>query len=89
MWSPKEEAMTSTDDHLEIPLENMIKNIEQTIMMVGQTAHCLDKRRAKTTIREQSQLLEWMDIYLFGTGFCRHIIETAKAKKESNKERSF
>ena len=70
-------------------MEDTIKNIEQTVIMVGQTVNCLVKRRAKTTIRKQSQLLERMDADLFGIGFCKHIIETAKAKKESEEERSF
>ena len=83
-----QEEMTSTDDHLDIPLEVMIKNIEQTVIMVGQFVNCLVKRRAKTTIRKQSQLLERMDADLFGIGFCKHIIETAKAEKESEEERS-
>ena len=74
----------------------MIKNIEQTVLMVGKTINCLtyirrisaltavmgDKRRAKTTIREQSQLLERMDANFFGTGFHKPIVETARTKKE-------
>ena len=34
----------SNYDHLEIPLEDMIKNIKQTVMMVGQTVSCLNSR---------------------------------------------
>ena len=66
-----QEEMTSTDDHLDIPLEVMIKNIEQTVIMVGQFVNCLVKRRVKTTIRKQSKLLERMDADLFGTRFCK------------------
>ena len=47
-----QEEMTSTDDHLDIPLEVMIKNIEQTVIMVGQFVNCLVKGRVKTTIRK-------------------------------------
>ena len=97
VWLTTEESITSTDDQLAIPLGDMIKYIEQIVMMVGKTIYCLaynrpvsaltavmgDKRRAKTTIREQSQLLERMDANLSGREFRKHITETAYAKKES------
>ena len=66
-------------------------------MIVGQTTNCLtynrkvsvftavmgDKCRVEATITEQSQLLERTDADLFETGFPKHIVERAKAKKES------
>ena len=91
--------MTSTDDHLEIILKDMMIKSQTTVMSVGQTANCLTynrkvtaftavmgdkwKCRVEATITEQSQLLERTDSDLFGTGFPKHIAERAKAKKES------
>ena len=92
-----EDAMNCTNDHLGIPWEDMIKSIEQTVMIVSQTVNCLtynrqvsaltavmgDKHIAKTTIREQIQLLKRAGANLFGTGFRKYIFDASKAMKES------
>lgn len=97
VWLVIEGAIASSDDRTEIQLEDLAKHLEQTVMLIGQTFNALtynrrlnalsvimsDKRKAKNTIKEQSSLLEKTDANLFGSSFRKHVIETAKAKKES------
>ena len=97
VWLAVENALASKDNQPQISLEDMAQQVEQTILLLGQTfnaltyqrrlsalsAVMLDHKKAQATLKEQSHLLEDSGACLFGKSFRKHVVDTAKAKKES------
>ena len=97
VWLASEGAIASEENQQEIILEEMVQCIEQAIMLVGQNINALtyhhqvlallavmsDRGKTKSIIKEQKGLLEKVDSILFGSSFRKHVVETTRAKKES------
>ena len=90
-WCMLEGAMVSDDEQPVLSLEDLSKLMEQTVTfnaitynrhLAALTIVMAEQKKAKTTLREHSDLLEEGEGNLFGRELCKHVQETAKAKKE-------
>ena len=98
VWMAIESANEAEAEKVEIPLEDISTGLEQSILLVGQSFNAVtyqrrcnvlsvlmkDHRKTKSTIKEQAKLFEVSDNEeLFGKKFRKHVMDTAKVKKES------
>ena len=97
VWMAIESANEAEAEKEEIPLEDISTGLEQSILLVGQSFNAVtyqrrcnvlsvlmkDHRKTKSTIKEQAKLFEVSDNELFGKKIRKHVVDTAKVKKES------
>ena len=87
----------TSENSRKFDVEEMSQYIDQTILLIGQVFNSVscsrrmnvlievatEKEKAKNTLKNQASLLEEDSIELFGKSFRKHMIATAKEKKET------
>ena len=95
VWYTVEELLAG--DAREFDVDEMSQYVDQTILLIGQAFNSVsyskrmnvligvgtEKVKAKNTLKNQTSLLEEDSKELFGMSFRKHMVATAKAKKES------
>ena len=81
--------MTSTDDHLEDSVGGYDQKYRTDCHHGRSICKLSCQTQSENNYHKAKPVLERMDADLFGTGFCKHITETAKAEKEFEEERIF
>ena len=95
LWFRIEEAMASNEGDVQINLSEMSEYVEQTVMLTGQAINNVtyqrrlnilnsieEKQKARTTLKNQTSILETPNAFLFGDSFRKLIKDSFKAKKE-------
>ena len=98
LWTSVNNVVTggTEDEDNRLHVEEALKLIEQTILLIGQSHNTILYERRKNvlsailpnhqvaaTLREKADLLSKDDQYLFGKEFQDHVLETSKARKKS------
>ena len=90
VWFRIEEAIVDPSSQLDI--QELIGYVEQTVLMTGQACNAIpnvltaagtETSRAKSSLKDQSKLIQPQSEELFRKAFRKHIRDTAKARKES------
>ena len=90
IWYTVEESLVGNSRNFDV--EEMSQYIDQTILLIGQAFNSVsysrriemgtEKVKAKNALKNQASLLEEDSKELFGKSFRKHMMATAKAKKE-------
>ena len=97
LWKGLEDIKNAPDDTVSVPVEDHIKLIEQTILLLGQASNsilysqCLqilktlikDPKKAKNILKEKADLLQKGNQNLFGKKFKSHVVEIERSKKRT------
>ena len=96
VWHALESATAAPDDEADLPIEDLLNLLQQTVLLVGQTNNAISYRRlsalagaikissqTKSMIKDKSALLENSGKELFGKDFRDQITNTVKAQKQS------
>ena len=92
LWKGLEDIKNAPDDTVPVPVEDHIKLIEQTVLLLGQASNSIlysgrlqilktlikDPKRAKNILTEKVDLLQKGDQNLFGKKFRLHVVETER-----------
>ena len=92
-----ENIKNAPDDTVPVPVEDPIKLIEQTVLLLGQASSSIlysqrlqilktltkDPKKAKNILKEKADLLKKGDQNLFGKKFRSHVVETERSKKRT------
>ena len=91
IWYTVEESLVGNSRNFDV--EEMSQYIDQTILLIGQVFNSVsysrriemgtEKVKAKNALKNQASLLEEDSKELFGKSFRKHMIATAKVRKES------
>ena len=92
-----EDIKNAPDDTVLVPVEDHIKLIEQTVLLLGQAWNSIlysrrlqilkslikDPKKAKNILKQKADLLQNSDQNLFGQKFRSHVVETERSKKRT------
>ena len=95
LWKGLEDIKNAPDDTVPVPVEDHIKLIEQTVLLLGQASNSIlysrrlqilktlikDPKKAKNILKEKADLLQKGNQNLFGKKFRSHVVETERSKK--------
>ena len=97
LWKGLEDMKNVPDDTVPVPVEDLIKLIEQTALLLGQASNSIlysrrlqilktlikDPKKAKNILKEKAELLQKGHQNLFGKKFRSHVVETERSKKRT------
>ena len=97
LWKGLEDIKNAPDDTVPVPVEDHIKLIEQTVLLLGQASNSIlysrrlqilktlikDPKKAKNILNEKADLLQKGNQHLFGKKFRSHVVETERSKKRT------
>ena len=97
LWKGLEDIKNAPDNTVSVPVEDHIKLIEQTVLLLGQASNsilysqCLqilktlikDPKKAKNILKEKADLRQRGDQNLFGKKFRSHFVETERSTKRT------
>ena len=98
LWNGLEDVRSSKSDCVNVPIDEFVNLVEQTTFLVGQVSTSVtynrrlgvlksvfkDSRKAKTLLKEKSELLSSQDDdNLFGKKFRKYIVDTEKSKSKT------
>ena len=92
-----ENIKNAPDDTVLVPVEDHIKLIEQTVLLLGQAWNSIlysrrlqilkslikDPKKAKNILKQKADFLQNGDQNLFGQKFRSHVVETERSKKRT------
>ena len=98
LWKGLEDIKNAPDDTVPVPVEDHIKLIEQTVLLLGQASNSIlysqcfqmlktlikDPKKAKIILNEKADLLQKDDQNLFGKKFRTHAVEKERSKKRTS-----
>ena len=97
LWMLVEEARRSKEKQIPIDLDNIRAYIEKTVLLLGQTSNYITyfrrynilvalnspAQQSKEMLRQEADLLQRHDRNLFGKKFSKHLVASAKSKKQT------
>ena len=97
LWKGLEDIKNAPDDTVPVPVEDHIKLIEQTVLLLGQASNSIlysrrlqilktlikDPKKAKNILKEKADLRQRGDQNLFGKKFRSHFVETERSTKRT------
>ena len=92
-----EDIKNAPDDTVPVPVEDHIKLIEQTVLLLGQASNSIlysrrlqilktlikDPKKAKNILKKKADLLQKGDQNLFGKKFRSHVVEIEQLQEEN------
>ena len=97
IWKGLEDIQNSTSEAVEVPVDDFVELIQQATLLLGQASLSItytrrlnilkqilkDPRKAKSLLKEQSEVLQESDGHLFGKKFRTFILDSERLKKQS------